>query len=91
MTLQKLSQEELEDWLTSPVTQTLHSLCKNLLALQKEAALDAYWNGKPIDTADQKAMKKYEEFLEDFFETDADDINATMESMKDERERDKSD
>lgn len=64
--------------------------CRFLCEEQKQAATEAYWNDSPWPPEDLKALRRYEAFLEDFFDTDAEEINAVMEQMY-EPERDKND
>jgi hypothetical protein len=58
-----------------------------MVEIQRQSALEAYWQGNPWPEAELKAFKRYATFVEDFFEASAEDIEAVMEKL-DEYERD---
>lgn len=50
----------------------------------------SYLSGRPWPEADFKSLKRYEDFIEDFFDASAADVEAVM-GMIDEQQRNKTD
>lgn len=82
------SQPEVEAWREHPVTRTLRRLIDHLLADEREAITEAYWAGRPVTEARKLAFDRYADFALNVFGADADEIEAAMEQMNDQRERD---
>lgn len=56
------------------------------MAARKRAMFEAYFNNGPLSEDDRRLVKAIEEFRQDFFELDEDDLRAAMEKF-DEHER----
>lgn len=84
--LEKLTDEELDAWRAQPTTELLRGIVKRSLAVQKDAALQAYWAGTPWTDSELSALRKNEELWDDFFQSSADDLRTVMEQF-DEYER----
>lgn len=81
MRLSELSPEAWEEWRDGPVTQAVKSALGRVLDRQREAALQAYWNGQPWPEADRLALHRMAAWHDDFFNATHDEIT---EAMKDE-------
>lgn len=81
MNLDNLTDEELDAWRANPVTETMRAVLSRAYEAQKDAALQAYWGGNPWPQEDLKALRRTRDVVEDFFESSADDVRATMEQF----------
>lgn len=70
----------LEEWREHPVTEVLREAMRRVVARRKAALLAGYWQGRPASDADRLACLSVEQWCEDFFESDAEDVRAVMES-----------
>ena len=86
MTWSAPSQEAVEEWREHPVTVALREALQRQHAAQKQALLQAYWQGNLPPESARISLHRMEAFLADFFEADADDLEAVMEQF-DEYER----
>jgi hypothetical protein len=57
-----------------------------MLAGRQEHCRQAYWAGNPHPEAQRLALRLLEEWAEDFFDSSADDVEATMRAL-DEQQR----
>ena len=79
-------QSAWREWLESPVTQVRRAGLARALAAQRDQMLQAYWRGQPVAEADRLALRRVEEWAEDFFSASVEDFEATMRGL-DEYER----
>lgn len=84
--LEALDEDDLEAWKANGVTELLRQIIDQIFAVQKQLAMEAYWNGSPMPEADQKALRRSMMVFEDFFESSIDDLKIAME-MFDEHKR----
>ncbi len=71
---------QLAEWRESPVTETLQAAMARLLAQRKTSILEAYWRGEPETDSARLAVQMVEQWVEDFFESEAEDV---IEVLKD--------
>lgn len=79
MNLGKLSNEDLNEWRASPITEVLREAVERIYSVRKQEILDAYWRGEPKSEAQRLAVLELQKFREDFFEADADDLRSWLE------------
>ena len=80
--------EDLEEWKGSHVTETLREAMRKVAARRKAALTEAYLSGNQQPGADRKALLLVEQWVEDFFESTAEDVRAVMEHEDEKPERD---
>lgn len=88
MPLPKLSQEDVERWREDHVTRTLISGFTKSYESQKAECQEAYWLGRPWPESQRDSLHWFNEWMNNFFQSDADEINAMMEQMDEQSERD---
>lgn len=81
MNIEHLTDEDLDAWRVNPVTEMLRELVGLSLSAQKDAALQSYWAGNPWPPERAAAARIVTEMWEDFFDSSADDIRASMEQF----------
>lgn len=83
----QLSREAVNEWLAHPVTEALRRCVTAQAEGRKAEALAAYWQGRPLPEADRIARRMIEQFVDEVFAPDVDDLNAILREI-DEQERD---
>lgn len=81
MNLEKLTDDDLGEWKVHPVTEAMRGVISAAYEAQKNAALQAYWAGNPWPPEEIASLRRMGDLLEDFFESSADDVRATMEQF----------
>lgn len=71
---------ELQDWREHPVTETLRKAVRQRMAARKQSLLSNYWQGQAEPESVRQALGMVEEWFEDFFESDAEEIRAVIEN-----------
>ena len=71
--------EALSEWQENPVTGTLREAMANQIEARKQWVSERYWAGQPVPEADRQALLLVEQWVEDFFESSAEDVRAVME------------
>lgn len=79
MDSRSLSAEQVEEWREGPVTRALHGLLLRQLALRKQMALEAYWQGQPWEPAELAGLKAEMNLCADMFESSHDDWQSMAE------------
>ena len=76
-----MDQEQLDEWREHPVTRALKAAMLGALEREREAVARLLWAGDFSADADRARMRVLvrEEFVEDFFELDEDDLRAATE------------
>lgn len=81
MDLKNLTDEDLDAWRVNPVTEIMQAVILAAYGAQKDAALQAYWGGKPWPPEDIASLRRLSAMWEDFFDSSADDVRTTMEQF----------
>lgn len=71
--------EALAEWQGNPVTERLRKAMARLVSRRKEAMCRSYLAGNPVPEADRSALLMVEAWVEDFFESSAEDVIAAEE------------
>lgn len=74
-----LSSEALSEWRENPVTEILREAMRRQIEARKAWLCEAYLLGNPAPEADRQAVHLVEAWVEDFFESSAEDVMAAME------------
>ena len=69
----------LEEWRANPVTERLRKAMAAQVERRKQALCRAYLGGNPVPESDRLALLMVEEWVEDFFESSAEDVKAAEE------------
>ena len=72
--------EALSEWREGPVTQLLRQAMAKVLARRRRQLARFYLSGSPFPEEDRKAFRLVEQWVEDFFESSAEDV---IEAMRD--------
>ena len=80
----KAFSDALEEWRESPVTRALREAMGKVLARRKRLLVSSYLSGKAAPEDDRKACLMVERWVEDFFESSAEDVMEAMRDDKDE-------
>ena len=83
MTLPAPSREDLHEWRTHPVTEAIEQCLRYWLDQRKGALSAAFLAGKQDLEAERLAYKSAVALIDDLFDSDADDIAATLERLTD--------
>ena len=70
----------LEEWRGHPVTEVLREAMGKVLTQRKAHLQALFWAGRTDLDPDRKALLTVEQWVEDFFEASADDVQQMMES-----------
>ena len=73
------SQEQINEWREHPVTLALRSALEKAHAAKKRAMFDAFYSTGDTMEMDRRTMQAIEEFREDFFDLDEEDLKAAEE------------
>ena len=71
----------LPEWQEHRVTQALQQAMQAQMEIRKEALCKSYLAGRPVPEADRLALLMVEQWVEDFFESTAEDVQAMMETI----------
>lgn len=78
-----MTPEALEEWRASPVTMEIRNSLRWVLDRKREAATNAYWDGRPWSEAERLALLREQGLWSDLFEASAEDFGMMMEMMND--------
>lgn len=76
-----MEQRQIDEWREHPVTRVLRAALESAARRERAAVSEMLWrgdNGPETERARVHVLVR-EEFIEDFFETDEDDVKAEME------------
>ena len=79
MRLEATDEDDLEAWKANGMTVLLKDVIERVFKVQKDIALQRYWEGDPMPEADQLALRRLMSVFEDFFESSLDDLMISME------------
>lgn len=75
---------DLAEWRESPVTMELRAAMAKVLARRKRALVSSFLSGREVSEADRRALRLVEEWVADFFESSAEDVQEAMKDDADE-------
>jgi len=75
--------EALSEWRDNPVTETLRSAMRLVVSRRRQALAQAFLSGVQVPESDRKALLLVEQWVEDFFESSAEDVQMIMETKDD--------
>ena len=82
-----MTEEQVQDWRESPVTEALKKAMRKQVELRKNALQRAYMRGEPRPEAERIGLLMLEAWTEDFFTSSAEDIRQFIEDDNGEQER----
>lgn len=71
--------EALSEWRDNPVTEVLREAMRRVVNRRRQALVQAFLSGSPVQDSDRKALLQVEQWVEDFFEASAEDVQMIME------------